>query len=465
MPEMLGHSHFLYHFVTYAAKTGTSLADDWEIGTDELSQLHQLPLWSVIPFILMLLSIAIFPLAFPKWWHHNKNRALLSALLGIPMLVWMFIVDKTNVFHTAHEYVAFILLLGSLYIISGGIVIRGTLTGTPALNTVILAIGAVLASWIGTTGASMLLIRPLLRANVLRKHKAHSVVFFIFIVSNIGGLLTPLGDPPLFLGFLRGVPFHWTFALWPYWLGLILSLLILYFIIDTLLFRNDDLRDPEHDLNKDAQRHKRPLTIVGKRNFIFLGAMILLILAQGFLHLPEGIQEVGMVLIALLAYRSTPREFHKENDFSWGPIVEVVVVFAGIFATMIPALALLNQHGKDLGLTEPWHFFWATGILSSFLDNAPTYLTFTSTASGLLGTNGHALHELVTNPHGAQLLKGIALGAVCMGANTYIGNGPNFMVKAIAEESGTRMPSFFGYMLYSALILIPLFLILTCIGI
>ena len=425
------------------------------------------PVWSVVPFALMLLAIAVLPLVTPHWWHHNRNRALVSLALGVPMVAWMAALDYHAVLHTLHEYIAFIILLGSLFVISGGIVVRGTLAGTPGVNTILLAIGAVLASFIGTTGASMLLIRPLLRANELRERKTHVIVFFIFVVSNIGGLLTPLGDPPLFLGFLRGVPFVWTFNLWKEWALLCGVLLILFYIVDSTLFRREDLGRPG-DLDKASVQHAVPLSISGKINFLFLLGVVVTILVSGYTHPPLGVQEAGMLLMAVLSLWATKRELRLENTFSWEPIVEVAVVFAGIFATMIPALAILNFRGAELGLTEPWHFFWATGVLSSFLDNAPTYLTFTSTASGLVGTDARFLGQLLEptvvtagGVSGAALLTAISMGAVFMGANTYIGNGPNFMVKAVAEQGGVKMPSFFGYMIYSIVILIPLFVLVT----
>jgi Na+/H+ antiporter NhaD/arsenite permease-like protein len=419
-----------------------------------------LPLWSVAPFTLMLLCIAVLPLAAGHMWEHNRNKAILSVVLGVPVLAGMARIAPTAIAHTAHEYAAFIILLGALFVIAGGIVVRGTLAGTPGLNTGLLAIGAVLASLVGTTGASMLLIRPLLRANNVRKRIAHVVIFFIFVVSNAGGLLTPLGDPPLFLGFLRGVPFLWTLQLWKEWIFVNGALLALFYVVDSTLFRKEDLATPG-DLDEIAVKHQIPLQIVGKQNFLFLAGVVGVLLVSGSFRLPLGVQEGGMLLMAVLSWITTPRPLRQENSFTWGPIVEVAVVFAGIFATMIPALQILNARGGELGLQSPAQFFWATGILSSFLDNAPTYLTFASTASGILGTDAGSLGQLLASDRGAVLLRAISLGAVLMGANTYIGNGPNFMVKAIAEQGGVRMPGFFGYMAWSAGILIPLFGLVT----
>jgi Na+/H+ antiporter NhaD/arsenite permease-like protein len=421
---------------------------------------NSLPAWSVLPFAAMLLAIAVMPLAAPHFWEHNRNKALLSLLLGAPVAAWMASRDASAVLHTAHEYAAFIILLGALFVIAGGIVVRGTLAGTPGLNVALLGIGAVLASLIGTTGASVLLIRPLLRANSVRQRKAHVVVFFIFVVANAGGLLTPLGDPPLFLGFLRGVPFLWTLRLWPQWLFVVGALLAIFYVLDSTIFRQEDIATPG-DLDEIAVKHQVPVHLVGGLNLLYLGGVVAVLLASGSYRLPTGVQEGGMLAMAALSWLTTPRPLREENGFSWAPIVEVAVVFAGIFATMIPALAILQARGGELGITAPWHFFWATGLLSSFLDNAPTYLTFAAAASGLLGTDAAQLGQLLATPRGVDLLTAISLGAVLMGANTYIGNGPNFMVKAIAEQGGVRMPGFFGYMAWSGAVLIPLFVAVT----
>ena len=421
---------------------------------------HRLPLWSVVPFALVLLAVAVLPLVAGHWWEHNRNKLLVSAVLGAPVAAWMASLEPSAVLHSGHEYLAFIVLLGSLFVISGGVVVRGTLAGTPGLNTVLLAIGAALASVIGTTGASMLLIRPLLRANSVRLRRAHIVVFFIFAVSNMGGLLTPLGDPPLFLGFLRGVPFAWTLSLWREWLFANGVLLLVFYVADSTIFRKEDLETPG-DLDKIAVEHQVPLSIAGKRNLVFLAGIVGVILASGAGFLPPFGQELGMLALTAASLMATPKLLRQENNFSWGPIIEVAVIFAGIFATMIPALAILNARGAELGLHAPWHFFWATGLLSSFLDNAPAYLTFASVASGLVGTDAQDLGALLGHEHGAALLTAISLGSVLMGANTYIGNGPNFMVKALAEQGGVRMPSFVRYMLCSGGILLPLFVVMT----
>lgn len=408
----------------------------------------------------MLLCIAVLPLVAPHFWEHNRNKALLSLVLGAPVAIWIGALDLPALLHAAHEYVAFIVLLGALFSISGGIVVRGTLAGTPGLNAVLLAIGAVLASFIGTTGASMVLVRPLLRANSVRKRKAHVFVFFIFVVSNAGGLLTPLGDPPLFLGFLRGVPFLWTLRLLPVWLLVNAALLVVFYFVDSTVFRREDIATPG-DLDEVAVQHQVPIHVAGKRNFLYLAGVVAVLLVAGNLRLPPGAAEAGMLALVGLSWFTTPRALHQENGFGFAPIVEVAALFAGIFATMIPALAVLNVRGGELGLHTQSHFFWATGLLSSFLDNAPTYLTFASVASGLTGTDAANLAQLVAHPEGAPLLAAISVGAVLMGANTYIGNGPNFMVKAIAEQGGVRMPGFFGYMGWAFAVLIPIFVVVT----
>ncbi len=421
---------------------------------------HLLPIWSVAPFGLILLGIAVLPLVAGHFWERNLNKGLVSAALGLPIVLWIATYDRTVLLHTAHEYVAFIVLLGALYVIAGGIVIRGTLAGTPGLNAALLGIGAVIASLVGTTGASMLLIRPVLRANSVRRRKVHVVVFFIFVVSNAGGLLTPLGDPPLFLGFLRGVPFLWTLNLWREWLFVNGALLALFYVVDSTIFRKEDLETPG-DLDEVAVKHQVPVHLAGAHNFLFLAGVVAVLVASGSLSLPPGVQEAGMLLMAWLSWVTTSKPLRHENGFTWHPIVEVAVIFVGIFATMIPALAILNARGGELGLHAPWQFFWASGLLSSFLDNAPTYLTFASAASGIAGTDAAHLEQLIAHGHGAELLVAVSLGSVFMGANTYIGNGPNFMVKAIAEQSGVRMPSFFGYLAYSGAILLPIFAAVT----
>ncbi len=435
---------------------------------------HQLAVGWVAPFVLLLLSIALLPLIVPHWWKSNLNKGIISALFGLPVAVYILALDGRRLVETGIEYGAFIVLLGALFIISGGIFLRGSLEGTPSVNTGVLAAGAILANVVGTTGASMLLIRPMLRANEERQHKVHIMVFFIFVVSNIGGLLTPLGDPPLFLGFLRGVPFEWTFRLLPHWLLMNAVLLVIIFLWDHYLFNAERAASPGALRNEMQVREK--LGVEGKANFLLLLGVLAVAFVVGRFgeeiglqseHARKGAQVIGMGLLAVLSLVATRKETRAANRFTFHPIVEVAVLFAGIFAAMIPALAILEARGDQLGLKQPWHFYWATGSLSSVLDNAPTYLTFATTASGLMGTEAIHLNQLLQATRGGitgeMLLTAISVGAVTMGANTYIGNGPNFMVKAIAEESGIEMPSFFGYLKYSIGILIPLFVLVTLI--
>jgi Na+/H+ antiporter NhaD/arsenite permease-like protein len=432
-----------------------------------------LPLASVLPFALLLGSIALFPLFAPRWWEHNRNRAIVAGVLALPFVAWLLFSYGAAAHLPLHEalldYTSFLALLGSLYVISGGIYLRGSLAGSPLSNMGLLAIGAVLANLIGTTGASMVLIRPLLRANEKRQRSAHIVVFFIFIVSNCGGVLTPLGDPPLFLGFLKGVPFEWTFGLWKEWLIVNGALLMIFYIVDGFIFDREELADAR-PLLEDVLHHE-PLRIEGLVNVFFLLLVVCVIIGKGagWLassgHWPFGVQEGLMLGLALLSYRTTARAVHEANRFGFAPIVEVAILFLGIFLTMIAPLQILNARGSDLGITQPWQYFWATGLLSSFLDNAPTYLTMGAAAAGQLGASVDSPHYLADllkqGPVAAQILAAISCGAVFMGANTYIGNGPNFMVKAIAESSGVKMPSFFHYMLWSLAVLLPLFVIVT----
>jgi len=408
----------------------------------------------------MLLGIAIIPLWWPHFWESNRNKGILSALLGVPVALWILALDPAVLGHTVLEYVSFIALLGALFVISGGIVLRGDLRATPEVNTGFLAAGALLANLIGTTGASVLLIRPLLRTNYPeRKHIGHIPIFFIFVVSNCAGLLTPLGDPPLFLGYLRGVPFFWTMRLVVEWVFVVGALLALFYAFDRVAFAKEE--QPEERI-EDVREHE-PLSIAGGVNFAYLLGVVAVVLFSP--SLPEGWIQDGvrlgvMLAMTALSLQTTPAELRRENGFTFGPIVEVAVLFAGIFATMIPALEILRARGAELGVTAPWQFYWLSGALSSFLDNAPTYLTFVSLAQGLHQA-GQAAVDMSGGPVSEALLAAISCGSVMMGANSYIGNGPNFMVKAIAEEQGVSMPSFFGYMIWSCSILVPLFVVVT----
>jgi Na+/H+ antiporter NhaD/arsenite permease-like protein len=399
-----------------------------------------LPVYTLLPFILMLLVIAVFPLWIPSWWERNRNKFFVACLLGLPILALYLWRRPMALLSMGEDYLSFMVLLGGLYVISGGVLLRGDLVATPLTNTAFLAAGSVLASCIGTTGASMLLIRPLLQTNCERTRVKHTVIFFIFLVSNIGGMLTPLGDPPLFLGYLQGVPFTWTFRLWGQWLLMVGVLLPLYLAWDS----REYAREPLSAIRRDRARIE-PLRVRGSLNALWL---IGVIVAVAFLRAPA--REAVIVGLTATSLWQTPRAIRRANGFTSYPIVEVAVLFFGIFLTMIPALELLRQRGHELGVREPWQFFWAAGALSSFLDNAPTYLTFLALGQGLRLAN-----EVVGVPH--LILAATSAGAVAMGANSYIGNAPNFMVKSIAEEGGVKMPSFFGYMLYSGAVLLPLF--------
>jgi len=403
-----------------------------------------LPLYAVLPFVAMLLAIAFLPLWLPHWWESNRSKLVVAAVLGAPVLTLYLAREPAALAHAAADYVSFIILLAGLYVIAGGVRLTGDLEATPLVNTAFLATGSLLASLIGTTGASMLLIRPLLQTNRERARVTHTVVLFIFLVSNIGGMLTPLGDPPLFLGYLQGVPFAWTLRLWGPWLAMAATLLILYYDWDV----REHARETRAALRRDHVQIE-PLRIRGALNGIWLAGVVA---AVAFLHAP--VRELAILALGGISLWRTPRAIRRANQFTAAPMVEVAVLFLGIFLTMIPALELLHVRGAELGVRAPWQFFWATGVLSSFLDNAPTYLTFLALAQGL-GLPA----EVAGVPH--VILAAISVGAVAMGANTYIGNAPNFMVKAIAESAGVRMPSFFGYMAYSGAVLLPLFAIVT----
>ena len=397
-----------------------------------------------LPFAGLLLAIAILPLAAPHFWDSNLRKLAVAGALALPVLSLYAQVRPGALGHAASDYVSFIVLLGGLFVISGGILLEGDLQATTRTNAFLLGAGALFASFIGTTGASMLLIRPLLQTNRERKRVAHTVVFFIFLVSNIGGCLTPLGDPPLFLGYLAGVPFAWTLRLLPEWLFTVVLVLAVYVVWD----RRERAREAVADLKRDFYE-VRPLRIAGKDNLVLLAGVLA---AVALLQAPW--RELVILGLAWLSYSRTDRALHEANRFTFRPILEVAALFAGIFVTMLPALDLLRARGAELGVREPWQFFWASGMLSSFLDNAPTYLTFLALARGLGLTP-----EVAGVPH--EILRAISLGSVFMGANSYIGNGPNFMVRAIAEERGVRMPSFGGYMVYSGAVLLPIFAIVT----
>jgi len=428
----------------------------------------ELPLVTALPFVALLFAIALAPLAAPHWWHHNRNKALVALLVSAPILVYLGIHAPELLHEKFHEYIGFIVVVGALFVVTGGIHIEGSLAGTPLVNTGVLGLGAVLANLLGTTGASVLLIRPLLRANKRRKRVAHIVIFFIFIVANCGGLLTPIGDPPLLLGYLKGVPFAWTLRLWPQWLTINGILLVVFNFWDQWALDKDEKELPGSQ-HEEVLVHE-PLRITGGLEMLVLLGVIVTIIAAGraaALGRPWGqnTRELFIVLLALFGYFAGSGERRAKNAFTFGPIIEVAVLFAAIFATMAPVLEMLNAWAQrpDFELTKPAHFFWASGALSSVLDNAPTYLAFAASAAGLQGVAPHGAYigTMVLSPDAARLLAAISTGAVFMGANTYIGNAPNFMVKAIAEENGVKMPSFFGYVAYSVGILVPLFALVS----
>jgi Na+/H+ antiporter NhaD/arsenite permease-like protein len=431
--------------------------------------------WWGMPFAGLLLSIALCPILAPGFWHrhYGKLAALWAAAFVLPAALRFGVHPAfAAVMHALlAEFLPFIILITALFVVAGGICVNGNLHGTPARNTGLLALGTLLASVMGTTGAAMLMVRPLIRANDNRRHAAHIIVFFIFLVANAGGSLTPLGDPPLFLGFLQGVDFFWTLShIFPETLFLCASLLAIFYLVDSWYYRREDLLAP--DPTPDA-----PIAIVGKFNFLLLGAVVGLVLLSGLwkpgiawqvfgteLGLPGLVRDAGLITVIVLSLAMTPAEARAGNAFSWGPVLEVAKLFAAIFITIVPVIAMLRAGEGGAfaavvrAVTDPAGkpidamYFWASGLLSSFLDNAPTYLVFFNTAGGDANTLMTAL---------ASTLAAISCGAVFMGANSYIGNAPNLMVKAIAEERGIKMPSFFGYMLWSCAILVPLFLLMT----
>jgi Na+/H+ antiporter NhaD/arsenite permease-like protein len=452
---------------------------------DEVSIGRVLPLWTIVPFAGILLSIALCPLLTPRFWHrhYGKVSAFWAFLFALPFLTVYRGVASYEILHILLiDYIPFIILLWGLFTISGGIVVRGALRGTPVVNTVMLLIGTILASWVGTTGAAMVMIRPVLRANKNRVKKAHIVCFFIFLVANIGGALTPLGDPPLFLGFLHNVPFFWvTTHLLPHMLAASLILLGIFYAVDLHFYRKEEPMTQATGEDKGES-----FGIAGVYNFAFLAGIVAVILVSGYwrpghlsvfgveVHYQNLLRDGAIIILGFLSLHFTPKKLREANEFSWLPILEVAKLFAGIFITIIPALAILKAgtHGALAGLITavqtPAHYFWASGGLSSFLDNAPTYLTFFNMALGKCGISEVAVPAALAagtaaaNPVFISYLTAISAGAVFMGANTYIGNAPNFMVKSIAEEAGVNMPSFFGYMFkYSIPVLIPVFVLIT----
>ena len=420
----------------------------------------EIPLLSILPFVLMLLSIALFPLFWNHFWEKNRNKLYVAIILSIPVLIYLLANGFTLELEHAviFDYVPFLILLGALFTITGGILLTGDREAKPKINTLFMAIGTVLASFMGTTGAAMLLIRPVIQTNKERKFKVHTILFFIAIVANCGGLLTPLGDPPLFMMYLRGAPFTWFFHLVPEWFVTNLLLLIIYFFVDSYYYK----KEPESAIISD-KTDIRPIKIEGKRNFIFLAGVVLAVAFINeqyfsFINLNpyyKFVREAVILLMAGLSLLFTPKLLRISNNFTWHPIQEVAYLFLGIFITMVPALLYLEINAKHLGIQTAGQFYYYSGLLSSFLDNTPTAVTFHSLALGLGITEGTLVAGIPE-----FLLKAISTASVFFGSMTYIGNGPNFMVKAVAEENNIDMPHFFAYMYkFSLIVLLPIFIL------
>lgn len=438
------------------------------------------PFWLCIPFGALLLCIAVFPLIKAHWWetHQPMVVIILSLLFIIPFgaIFGVSAALETVLECIVNDYLTFIILLFGLFCVAGNITLEGDLAGSPRVNAVALVIGTFLSSCIGTTGASMLMVRPIIKMNSWRKRKSHIMVFFIFLISNIGGCLTPIGDPPLLMGFMRGVPFFWSLHLFPMFIFNIIVLVTVFLLIDRHNYRKDIAEGRKPDISRPGTN----LKLRGAHNIIFIIMIVAAVILSGFLPslpafqdtqgnvigihifgevtlgLPSVIEIALILLAAFLSFKTTSPAIRTSNHFTWGAIKEVAVLFIGIFITMQPALMLLKANGASLGITEPSQMFWTTGLLSSFLDNTPTYLVFLTTA-GALGFTGGMATSLGTVP--VKMLTAISCGAVFMGANTYIGNAPNFMVKSISDENGIRMPSFFKYMLWSFAFLVPVFVL------
>ncbi len=438
------------------------------------------PIWLCIPFAGLLLCVAVMPLLKAEWW--EKNQPLVVVLWIVLMVVpFAFVYGAGDAFETVldcilNDYLTFIILLFGLYCVAGNITVDGDFAGSPIVNVCILALGTFLSSCIGTTGASMLMVRPIIKMNSWRNRKAHIMIFFIFMVSNMGGILTPIGDPPLLMGFMRGVPFFWSLNLFPVLIFNMVILLFVFYHLDKHFYRKDIVEGRKPDIRKPGTE----IHLRGLHNIIFLVMIVAAVILSGVLpslpmfqdasgntlgihfcgdvvlSYPSIIEIVLILLAAYLSFKTTDKSIRVSNHFTWGAIKEVAVLFIGIFITMQPALMLLKAVGPDLGITEPAQMFWATGALSSFLDNTPTYLVFLTTA-GTLGLTGGIATSLGNIP--TKFLSAISCGAVFMGANSYIGNAPNFMVKSLSDENGINMPSFFGYMGWSVCFLIPLFFI------
>jgi Na+/H+ antiporter NhaD/arsenite permease-like protein len=428
-----------------------------------------MPLWAIIPFVLMLLCIALGPLFFEHWWEKNRNKLLVSIILGIPVAGYLIALGLPELLanQLIFDYLPFIILLGALFVITGGIHLKGDIQAKPWINTSFLGIGAILASFMGTTGAAMLLIRPVIRTNNARKFKVHTILFFIAIVANAGGLLTPLGDPPLFMLYLKGAEFTWFFHMLPEWAFVNAVLLLLYFIADSYYYKKEPLENIKFD-----KTNVEPLGLKGNINFLFLAGVVASVAFLNEHYLPimkenrwaGFIREGSIVSMAVLSLLFTKKPIREANKFSWGPILEVAFLFFGIFITMIPALEYLKTNAHDLGINSNAQYYYATGSLSAFLDNTPTALAFHQLALGMNPGGEFISGAGYVAGVDEMILTAICLGAVLFGAMTYIGNGPNFMVKAIAEESKIKMPSFFGYMIkFSLIVLLPVYILVQLI--
>lgn len=425
-----------------------------------------LPLWTLLPFGALLASIAIGPLAFPHYWEKNKSKFTFSGVLSLPIACFLLLRGASGteaLIHSLSEYACFFSLIGSLYVVAGGLALRLHWRPGPILNTGFLALAALSSNIVGTTGASILFFKPFLHLNQNRKHNTHLIIFYIITVGNVGGLLTPLGDPPLFLGYLNGIDFFWTLGLYPHWLVANGYLLLLFLVIDHILRKKEG--PPTHPIQEAAEK----TVFTGKRNLLFLLGIILTVLLQSpnfypavlaakylgmQLTLPPLAAALILAILAAFSYLFTPRVIHRTNDFTWEPVMEVGILFFGIFITMIPALEFLRAHNQSFPLQHAWEYFWLTGTLSSVLDNAPTFMAFCVIAAGN--------SDIATLPaQSPMILAAICCAAVFMGANTYIGNGPNFLIKAMAEKEGLKVPGFFSYSGLALAILLPLYLALT----
>ncbi|MBQ2026650.1 MAG: sodium:proton antiporter [Alistipes sp.] len=432
--------------------------------------MHNIETYLLIPFAVMLLSIALMPLAFPRLWGKNINKLIFVLLIALPTAIMLTQAGLTeNLKHQMlYDYIPFIALLAALYVVTGGIHIHYSTTPTPIVNAAIMFIGYGLASVVGTTGAAMLLIRPLLEINRDRSYKIHTILFFIAMVANCGGVLTPLGDPPLFLLYLRGAEFSWFQTLFPQWVFVGSALLFLYVIIDTYIWKHKEVIGVR-PRSEDEEDEPIKISFSGAVNLFYLSAILLAVAFINPAEIPaiasedapwymRFLREIVLITILLFSVATTREKVRKLNHFSWEPITEVAILFIGIFVTMTPALIYLNENAASLGISEPMQFFFASGTLSSFLDNAPTAVAFHSVAKALPIAEGTSAVAGVSEP----ILTAIALGSVLFGAMTYIGNGPNFMVKAVAENDGVRMPSFFGYIFkFSLIILLPIYILMA----